>query len=563
MVDTDENPIFVRDGNGRITLCNLAFAALLERTPAQLEQAGVLDPAQAARLEPLLAGTPEPGGQWRADAVRLADAPGGERWFQVVKRALPAADSPGEVLAVAVDISERMRAQQLKDEFVSTVSHELRTPLTSIRGALDMVGAGMGGEIPASAQSLVGIAQKNTDRLVRLINDILDIQKLEAGRLHMHPQRMALRPLLQQALEQNDGYARQFGVELALLPGADGEAEVDADRFAQVMANLLSNAIKHSPQGGRVEVALEAHGDRLEVSVRDHGPGIPAEFRDRIFGRFAQADSGDSRSRGGTGLGLAITRALVQQMHGDIDFDSEPGAGATFRFRLPSALPAARVAAHPAEPAQAAEDAGFARDLAGTLERSGYTVRIAADRAQVRRALQAPDAGRVVLGLAAEGPRELDLLDEVREHARERQAGLPAMLFGLHAAAPSRRPRVLLVEDDADLRALLAARLADAALDIVGAESLDAARQAPRGGHYDLVVLDLMLPDGDGSALLPDFAGDAQSTPVIVFSALDARLQDKPGVVHHLVKSRHHADELANLIVSTLDHWTPARPADA
>ncbi|AMD00405.1 ATP-binding protein [Halomonas chromatireducens] len=250
----------------------------------------------------------------------------------------------GEYLAIARDITERLQIEKMKGEFIATVSHELRTPLTAIRGALDMLDNGLAGELPESARPLVSIANKNSRRLVRLINDILDIEKLAAGQLKLHEQRFTLRPLIEQALEDNALYAESFGVALSLVPpAANGEVLLDPDRFAQVMANLLSNASKHSPAGDTVSVSLmhlrRGGKDWLEITVSDRGEGIPLAFQPRVFERFAQADGSDRRRVGGSGLGLAITRSLVHAMGGDIDFTSVPGEGTCFRVRLPCLAP--------------------------------------------------------------------------------------------------------------------------------------------------------------------------------------------------------------------------------
>jgi signal transduction histidine kinase len=232
--------------------------------------------------------------------------------------------------------AEHRQVELMKSEFVSTVSHELRTPLTSIRGSLGLLEGGILGELPPQAQDMVRIARTNTERLIRLINDILDLEKMESGKLDFQLEPLELGTLLAQAVEAHQGYAKECDarVELALeAPGA--RALVDGDRFLQVLANLLSNALKFSPRGERVTLRLERVGARLRVSVEDHGPGIPESFRARIFEKFAQADGSDSRRKGGTGLGLSITRALVTQLGGTLDFVSREGVGTTFRVELP------------------------------------------------------------------------------------------------------------------------------------------------------------------------------------------------------------------------------------
>ena len=233
------------------------------------------------------------------------------------------------------DVTEKAVLDRLKSEFVSTVSHELRTPLTSIRGSVGLVAGGAMGALSPEAQGLLEIACRNADRLTDLINDLLDSEKLEAGSVSMALESVALGPLLEQSLLDNQGYADLHGVRLhlgAVAPGAVVLA--DRGRLLQVLSNLLSNAAKFSPRGGLVEVAAGEDPLGYSVEVTDHGEGIPPAFYDRIFQKFSQADASDTRRRGGTGLGLSITRTLVERMGGAITFRSELGRGTTFAFTL-------------------------------------------------------------------------------------------------------------------------------------------------------------------------------------------------------------------------------------
>ena len=247
-----------------------------------------------------------------------------------------AADKVTGIYVMGTDITDFKRLDRLKSDFISTVSHELRTPLTSIRGSLGLLAGGVAGALPAQARSLIDIAKDNCERLVRLVSDILDTEKIEAGEMHFDLTPTALKPLLEQALSANEGFASQHGVKLALdAPDGSLLAEIDADRFIQVVTNLLSNAVKFSPPGGLVTVRLARSEGKARVELHDEGPGIPPEFRDRIFQKFSQADASDTRQKGGTGLGLNISRALVQRMGGQLDFHSAPGAGTTFYLELP------------------------------------------------------------------------------------------------------------------------------------------------------------------------------------------------------------------------------------
>jgi PAS domain S-box-containing protein len=242
------------------------------------------------------------------------------------------------VLCAIVDISERKRLERLHDEFVTTVSHELRTPMTSIAGSLGLMIGGAAGMLPPSALHLIEIAHANCRRLVRLVNDILDIKKLESGQMDFHFQRCAARLLVEQAIEANRGFADGHGVRIRLEAAPEPfDAQVDPDRFVQVITNLLSNALKFSPAGEEVVVSIETSGDNVHIAVRDRGAGIPADFRPRIFEKFAQANSANGQQKSGTGLGLSIVRQIVMHMHGQVGLDDAPGGGTIFYVDLPSA----------------------------------------------------------------------------------------------------------------------------------------------------------------------------------------------------------------------------------
>jgi PAS domain S-box-containing protein len=236
------------------------------------------------------------------------------------------------------DISARKQVERMKNEFVATVSHELRTPLTSISASLALLADGMAGELPADAQGLVDIANASSTRLVRLIGDVLDIQKMEAGSMESRPTPQPVLPVARGALAAMQGFADQAGVALACqaAPGTeDLRAAIDRDRITQVLTNLLSNAIKFSEPGGAVALSLEAADGQLLLAVADQGAGIPDHFRERVFQRFAQADGADSRRKGGTGLGLSISKSIVEEHGGRIWFDSVEGQGTTFHVALP------------------------------------------------------------------------------------------------------------------------------------------------------------------------------------------------------------------------------------
>jgi PAS domain S-box-containing protein len=247
----------------------------------------------------------------------------------------------GQTMVVALmrDISERRRIEQMKTDFISTVSHELRTPLTSISGALGLVVAGVIGAIPPAMMTMIEMAHKNSLRLSHLINDLLDMEKMLAGKLQFDFKIQPVMPLIESAIESTRAYAERLNVDFCITERLDDvRVNVDGDRLHQVLVNLLSNAAKFSPPGQQVQIAVQLATDRVRVSVIDHGSGIPLQFRDRIFQKFAQADASNTRSKGGTGLGLAIAQEMMVRMHGEIGFVSEEGAGACFYFDLPQAF---------------------------------------------------------------------------------------------------------------------------------------------------------------------------------------------------------------------------------
>ncbi|MGE4240395.1 ATP-binding protein [Ramlibacter sp.] len=238
--------------------------------------------------------------------------------------------------AFAYDLSDRKEVERLKNEFVSTVSHELRTPLTAIYGSLDLLSSGMAGDLPTDADELVRISHKSSERLLRLVDELLDVEKIASGKMQYHMERQPLRSLAQQALHATQAFGQRYGVELRLVGDADPAVLGDADRLVQVIVNLMSNAAKFSPRGGVVEMSLTVADGWTRLGVADNGAGIPPEFRGRIFERFAQADSSDRRAKGGTGLGLSICRSIVEHHGGRIDFTSEPGVRTEFFFELPT-----------------------------------------------------------------------------------------------------------------------------------------------------------------------------------------------------------------------------------
>jgi signal transduction histidine kinase len=238
-------------------------------------------------------------------------------------------------LVVIRDITERKRIERLKDEFVSTVSHELRTPITSIVGSLGLLMGKAAGALPEQASRLLAIALRNSQRLTQLVNEILDLSKMESGEATFRPRSVNVRSVTEQAIEATRGFAASYGVEILLdNSSASTHAHADPDRLVQVVTNLLSNAIKFSPHGHVVVVGIRDNGPSVRISVRDWGPGIPDSFKPQIFEKFAQADGSDARRRGGSGLGLNIVKHIVTRHGGTVSFEDAQGGGTIFHVDL-------------------------------------------------------------------------------------------------------------------------------------------------------------------------------------------------------------------------------------
>ena len=483
------------------------------------------------------------------------------------------------VVAAVRDVSERRRIEQMKSEFVSTVSHELRTPLTSIAGSLGLLAGGAGGTLPERAGRLVGIAHANSQRLVRLINDILDIEKIESGQMTFTMEALDTTELARRALEAMQGLAAQLGVELALTAPQTHTVRGDADRLMQVLSNLISNAAKFSPKGATVDVlVVPLGGGRVRLSVRDHGAGVPESFRERIFTKFAQADGSDTRQLGGTGLGLAICREIVERHGGRIFFESPPGQGATFHVDLPLLDAAPSRSPGRRRILICEDDPDAAAVLSEMAAEQGIGSTVVGSLAAAEEALQDPVPYiAMLLDLRLPDGHGLDLLKRLR--ARSETRSLPVLIVSGEAASPQsldvldwlqkpvdvsrlrtalenarrgeqERLLVLHVEDDPDVRQIVAAALGNHC-DVIPADSLKTARRILRNTHPQLAILDMALGDGCGLDLLPDLRKKGRApVPVIVFSAQgldDAELTDTVDAV--LTKSRNTLDELSARVV--------------
>lgn len=484
-------------------------------------------------------------------------------------------------LAQIRDVSARRRVEQMKTEFVATVSHELRTPLTSIAGSLGLLAGGAAGALPDRAGRLISIAHSNAQRLVRLINDILDIEKIESGKATFDMQPLDLVPLVLQTIDANRGFGDNFGVTIeADLPDMPAMVRGDNDRLIQVITNLISNAVKFSPKGGTVTVGVRLTDRGWRIGVQDRGPGIPPDFQPRLFSKFAQADSSDTRQKGGTGLGLAIAREIVLRHGGAIGFQTAAGEGTEFQVDLPRIdAPVVTGAAPLTEPEGVpGPAAGRPRVLvlsAGTVApqtlaegfaRSGFDMDHAATIDEVRGLALLEGYASVLIDLVSLGSEAEAMLSAVKSDPR--MADVPIVILKLEGAAhgdrpdvsrllstvreaidgpADRQPRVLHVDDDPDVRTVVATAFSGRAA-LTSVHSLDSARQKLAGESYDLVILDIGLGDGSGLELLPDLK--SPKVPVVVFSAQDPQPGVSPRVEAYLTKSRATISTLVDVVES-------------
>ena len=497
------------------------------------------------------------------------------------------------VLSVIVDIGERKRMERLKDEFVSTVSHELRTPLTSIAGSLGLLIGGAAGTLPEPAARLIRIAQSNSQRLVRLINDILDIEKIESGQIAFKFKRLSARALVEQVIEANRGYADGFQVRVRLDADATaGEVYADPDRLAQVITNLLSNAIKFSPPGDEVVVAINERDDTVRIAIRDHGHGIPNEFRPRIFEKFAQADAPDARQKGGTGLGLSIVKQIVTRLGGTVGFEDAAGGGTVFYVALPGwAQVAAREidaerSLHGARILLCEDNLDTAFALRDGLRPFGFSTDFAHSPADATMRAQATRYDAVLVDLDLPDGNGISLIRELRELPEIYKT--PIMVISADAGwdkggghdtshlnvleciqkpvnvdrvaqildraivrDANGRPQIMHVDDDQDVLELVA-QILDSTASVVSVDSIEEARRALLVHHFDLAILDISLGGASGLDLLPELRSrKGTPIPVIIFSAHSAELKGNPQVEANLNKSS--AGSLTDLLAAVHD----------
>ncbi len=519
---------------------------------------------------------------WRADGSS----------FPIEYSATPTRDEAGNMIGAVVmfrDVTERRAIERLKSEFVSTVSHELRTPLTSIRGALGLLGSGLLGPIPDKAQRMLEIAVSNTDRLVRLINDILDLERIESGRVELTRAAVDAESVMVQAAEGLQTMADQAQVRLVVVRTA-GSLWGDGDRIIQTLTNLLGNAIKFSPPDTTVTLTGAAGPADYEFCITDEGRGVPEDKLQTIFDRFSQVDASDSRDKGGSGLGLAICQSIVNAHGGRIWAERNEPAGSSFHFTIPlvaGVAVAVPIAAFPSSHTILLCPSDATSRIAAMLGARGFRVVSASTAADViaRAGSERPDA----IVLAVTTPDDGWLIVEALKGAAE-TCQIPIVVamsdhpgsYESYAATVAnwirkplrsddliqaldlacRTPSVLVVEDDLDL-----ARVMTTALESRGIRTLHAvnggdAVQLCKQHEPSLIVLDVGLPDMDGFAVVGTLRESAALSriPLLVYSALDVGSADQSrlrlGPTEFLTKSRTSLADFESHVVRLLETVT-------
>ena len=508
---------------------------------------------------------------------------------------------PGETprfVAIVRDITDRKYIDKMKNEFISTVSHELRTPLTSIRGSLGLITGGAVGELPEQAKEMLKIANNNTERLLLLINDILDIQKIESGQMIFKFQNLELMPFLQQVIDDNAAYGAQHGVNFVITNEiANTHVFADKDRLMQVMANLLSNAAKFSPKGESVEISVAHQNDFIRISVTDHGDGISAEFQPKLFERFTQSDSSDTRQKGGTGLGLSITKVLVEKHGGVIDFFSREGVGSTFYIDLPELMGSKQIDENTQlrqllNNTQSCilvveDDPDVAALLQLMLAQAGFNSNIAYSVEEARQLLDKNPGlyKAITLDLSLPGENGLSFLESLRKQPLT--STIPVVVVSVQADDTKRKlnggaigvvdwlqkpidqsrlidaikqaaisdslPRVLHVEDEADVHKVVSIILREHCK-LTWTTTLVASKEALESDDFDLVLLDIGLPDGSGLDLLEVIERRVKPPRVVIFSAHDVTQDYADKVSAVLVKSHTDNRKLADVITRVIQN---------
>jgi PAS domain S-box-containing protein len=603
------------DPAGRIMFANPAAAAMLETPPTALvglSAYAVLHPKRMS-ADTRTDSQDEHSRAWRAFLLRETVS-GQDTFYRPDGTSFPVeftmtpmaanGEATGSVLNFR-DISQRHALDKMKDEFISTVSHELRTPLTSIRGALGLLSAGLLHELNEKTANLLRIAVSNSDRLVRLINDILDLERMQSGRAPLSFRQCSMEEIVQQAVEAMGPVAdaAHVSIRMKLEPC---KVHADSDRLLQVMTNLLSNAIKFSPAYSEVTVKTMKSKDGALVAVVDEGRGVPEDKLELIFDRFQQVDASDSRQKGGTGLGLAICRTILEQHGGRIWAERNFDRGSSFFFCLADMPSNPEDATGPVRAQEEGvvllcdDDEQTRLALKASLQEHGYEVVEAESGPEAVAYAEEVGVDAILLDLTLPGMSGWQTLRSLKDNpdtasipvvvlsvveASDFKAGFKADQEQL-AAHPDgwvtkphqeqnlmrelarvirkedERMCVLLVEDDEDLARIIMATFEQAGVEIFHAATRSKAIEMCQSVNPGIMILDLSLPDGDGFGVVDWLrqTHDLHRLPLVVYSARDVsdteREQLLLGPTEFVTKARVQPQEVEALVRTMLRRYT-------
>lgn len=485
------------------------------------------------------------------------------------------------------NVTERKRIERMKNEFISVVSHELRTPLTSIRGALSLIAGGMVGKPPVEMQKLLDIANNNCERLLLLISDILDVEKLQESKMNFKI--VNFLDLVKEAVSNNKPYSQKFNVTLELHENnEDIQLKVDPDRLMQVLNNLISNAIKFSDPHESVVITIKKYKESMRFLITNKGPGIPIDLQVHIFDKFVQADTSTTRSKGGTGLGLNISKTIIERLGGTLNFISKINEITTFYFDLPLYLEKEKIEEEKEltdfyDKKQnlliCEDDEQQARYLGCLLEKSGFHIDIAHNVPEAKHFLSKHNYHALLLDLILPGEDGISFIREL--HDDEKYRNLPIIVLSVIAQtgqhilfdetvsvqdwlskpinfdrllvainhiknkAYPKRASVLYVEDDMITFRFIKALLQDYA-EVFLAKSIKETLEILDRQSFNLIILDLLLPDGNSESILPKL--ETFNIPIIVYSGLKVSNNLGKIVKHVVLKSEISNEKLLNLI---------------
>ncbi|PZM81659.1 MAG: hypothetical protein DKT66_20895 [Candidatus Melainabacteria bacterium] len=537
---------------------------------------------------------------------RVVRPDGTLRWIWA--RTFPQLDDEGEIqtiYSIGHDITERKEAEKRVSEFYSTVSHELRTPLTSIHASLRLIEGGLAGQVSDKVARLVAIARNESDRLIRLINDILDIRKLEAGRLELKLGDRKVEDLVIGAFAATQGMANEAKVTLKHQIMYNGTLKCDQDRVIQILANFLSNAIKFSPEGESVILDVEKHNDMVRFSVSDVGAGIPESEQHKLWGKFQQLDSSDTRQKGGTGLGLAITKGLAEQHGGTVGVASTVGKGTTFWAEIPCSAKSPRTTSQDlksfalARVLMVEDDEQLTKLVRSVLKKEGFDIEVARNLEEADELLNEFTPKAMILDINLPDGNGLQWLKKKQTGAKpftvptvvlsgvDKNAELfgTAIIFdwilkpvetkklehALRFAVRNKgneKAKVLIVEDDNATRELIKHHVSSFPVEVIEASEGGRALKLVKSENPDLIILDIGIPAPNGFDIVENLRkSESRATPLIVYTSQDLTKDDMNnltlGLTKHLIKSKTSEQELIDSVKLLLDGLVTATETEA